>query len=75
MADAIAFYTLAALILGLAILVITTRNGVPVHIRDMNATVLNQLGVDHDRLTFRFQGLNQRPTGVEPAHVVQDILV
>ena len=47
----------------------------PVHIRDMNATVLNQLGIDHDRLTFRFQGLNQRPTGVEPAHVVQDILV
>ena len=46
----------------------------PVHIRDLNATILNQLGVDHNRLTFRHQGLDQRLTGVEPARVVTDIL-
>lgn len=46
-----------------------------VHIRDMNATILNQLGIDHQRLTYKFQGLDQRLTGVEePAHVVKEIL-
>ena len=44
-----------------------------VHIRDLNATILHQLGIDHRRLTFRFQGLDQRLTGVEPAHVVHEI--
>ncbi len=47
----------------------------PVHIRDMNATVLNQLGIDHNRLTFRYQGLDQRLTGVEPSRVVEEILL
>lgn len=46
----------------------------PVHIRDMNATILNQLGIDHERLTFKFQGLDEKLTGVEAAHVVKDIL-
>jgi hypothetical protein len=46
----------------------------PVHIRDLNATLLHCLGMDHNRFTFRFQGLNQKPTGVEPAHVVSGIL-
>ncbi len=46
----------------------------PVHIRDMNATILHCLGIDHQRLTFKYQGLDQRLTGVEPAHVVHDIL-
>ncbi len=46
----------------------------PVHIRDMNATVLHTLGIDHNRLTFKYQGLDQRLTGVEEAHVVKDIL-
>ncbi len=46
----------------------------PVHIRDMNATILNQLGIDHNRLTFKFQGLDEKLTGVEHAHVVKDIL-
>ena len=46
----------------------------PVHIRDMNATILNQLGIDHQRLTFKFQGLDEKLTGVEPAHVIKDIL-
>lgn len=47
----------------------------PVHIRDLNATILERLGIQHDRLTFKFQGLDQRLTGVEEeAHVVKDIL-
>ena len=45
-----------------------------VHINDLNATILHQLGIDHRRLTFRFQGLDQRLTGVEEAHVVEKIL-
>lgn len=46
-----------------------------VHIRDMNATILHQLGIDHQRLTYKFQGLDQRLTGVEePARVVKEIL-
>ncbi len=47
----------------------------PVHIRDLNATILHQLGIDHDRFTYPYQGLDQRMTGVEEAHVVHDILV
>ena len=47
----------------------------PVHIRDMNATILNQLGIDHKRLTFKFQGLDEKLTGVEQARVVKEILV
>ena len=46
----------------------------PVHIRDLNATILHQLGIDHERFTFKFRGLSQRLTGVEEAHVVNDIL-
>ncbi|NRA96674.1 MAG: DUF1501 domain-containing protein [Planctomycetes bacterium] len=46
----------------------------PVHIRDLQATMLHQLGIDHEKLSFPFQGLDHRLTGVEPAHVVHDIL-
>ncbi len=46
----------------------------PVHIRDLHATILNQLGIDHEKLAFKYQGLDQKLTGVEPAHVVTDIL-
>ncbi|MDH4445663.1 MAG: DUF1501 domain-containing protein [Akkermansiaceae bacterium] len=46
----------------------------PMHIRDLNATILSLLGVDHERLTFKFQGLDQRLTGVEPARVVRELL-
>jgi uncharacterized protein (DUF1501 family) len=49
-----------------------TKN--PVHIRDLHATLLHQLGIDHERLTYPFQGLDQRLTGVEPAKVVKDII-
>ncbi len=46
----------------------------PVAVRDLHATVLNQLGVDHEKLTFPFQGLDQRLTGVERARVVKEIV-
>lgn len=47
----------------------------PTHIRDLNATILHQLGIDHKKLTFKFQGLDQRLTGVEEeAHVIKGIL-
>jgi len=46
----------------------------PVHIRDLNATILNQLGIDHRRLTFKYQGLDQSITGVLPARPVKEIL-
>ena len=46
----------------------------PVHIRDLNATILHCLGIDHERFTYKFQGLNQRLTGVEKAYVVRGIL-
>jgi len=49
-----------------------TRN--PVHIRDLHATILHQLGLSHEKLSYKFQGLDQRLTGVEPAKVVKDIL-
>ncbi|MDH3719814.1 MAG: DUF1501 domain-containing protein [Planctomycetota bacterium] len=45
-----------------------------VHIRDLNATILHQLGIDHRRLSVKFQGLDQRLTGVEEAHVVRPLL-
>ena len=46
----------------------------PVAVRDLHATLLHQLGVDHESLSFPFQGLDQRLTGVEPAKVIHDIL-
>jgi uncharacterized protein (DUF1501 family) len=48
----------------------------PVHIRDFQATVLNRFGIDDQRFTFKFQGLDQKLTGTEKkAVVVKDILV
>ncbi len=42
----------------------------PAHLLDIYATVLQCLGIDHERLTFRFQGLDQRLTGVEGAQPI-----
>ncbi|HEY6564019.1 MAG TPA: DUF1501 domain-containing protein, partial [Pirellulaceae bacterium] len=47
----------------------------PVHIRDFHATVLRLLGFDHERFNFRYLGLDQRLTGVEPAKVIKALLV
>lgn len=46
----------------------------PVHVRDLNATILHQLGIDHNRLTFPYLGLDQKLTGVKESHVITDIL-
>jgi hypothetical protein len=45
-----------------------------VEVRDLHATILHCLGLRHDRLSFRFQGLDQRLTGVEEARVIREIL-
>ncbi|MGI9469237.1 MAG: DUF1501 domain-containing protein [Rubripirellula sp.] len=46
----------------------------PVHVRDLHATVLHLMGIEHERFSYRSQGLDFRLTGVEPARVVHDIL-
>jgi hypothetical protein len=45
----------------------------PVHVHDFNATVLNQMGIDHKKLTYRFQGRDFRLTDVH-GNVVQGLL-
>jgi hypothetical protein len=50
-----------------------TEGGVDVN--DLNATILRCMGIDHLRFTYKFQGLDQRLTGVEPARVVTELLV
>ena len=46
----------------------------PVHVNDFNATILQLMGIDHERFTLKFQGLDQRLTGVEHQRVVTEIL-
>lgn len=46
----------------------------PVHVNEINATIMHCMGIDHRRFTHRFQGLDQRLTGVEEARVVKEIL-
>jgi len=45
-----------------------------VHINDLNATILQLMGIDHRKFTFKFQGLDQRLTGVEEHHPVKAVL-
>jgi hypothetical protein len=45
----------------------------PVHVHDLQATILHLLGIDHERLTFKYQGRHFRLTDVS-GHVVRDIL-
>jgi len=45
-----------------------------VHIRDLHATILQLMGIDHERLSVKFQGLDMRLTGVEAARVIKEIL-
>ncbi len=47
----------------------------PVHVRDVHATMLDLLGLNHYRLSYKFQGLDARLTGVEPAEAVRGIYV
>jgi len=46
----------------------------PLHISDFHATVLHLLGFNHERFTVKFQGLDGKLTGVEPAHVVKALV-
>jgi hypothetical protein len=46
----------------------------PVTVRDFNATILHCLGIDHNKLTYKFQGLDQKLTGPVPASVVKGLL-
>ncbi len=46
----------------------------PVHIRDLNATILHLLGIDHERFTVKYRGLDERLTGVHKARVVKEVL-
>jgi uncharacterized protein (DUF1501 family) len=46
----------------------------PVDVNSFNATILHLMGIDHERFTFKFQGLDQRLTGVEEQHVLQSLL-
>ena len=46
----------------------------PVHVRDMHATILHLFGIDHHRLSVKFQGLDSKLTGVHKAKVIKEIL-
>jgi hypothetical protein len=46
----------------------------PVHVHDFHATILRLLGFDHNRFTYRYQGLDQRLSGVEPAKVIKELI-
>ncbi|HEU0123784.1 MAG TPA: DUF1501 domain-containing protein [Bryobacteraceae bacterium] len=46
----------------------------PVHVRDFQATILHNLGIDHKRFTYKYQGLDQKLTGVEEAHVIKGLI-
>jgi hypothetical protein len=45
----------------------------PVHVHDMQATIMHLCGIDHERLTFRYQGRQFRLTDIH-GHVVKDVL-
>jgi hypothetical protein len=46
----------------------------PVHVRDFQATLLHCFGIQHEKFTYKYQGLDMKLTGVEPAKVVKAIL-
>jgi uncharacterized protein (DUF1501 family) len=46
----------------------------PVHIRDLHATILHLMGIDHERLSVKSQGLDIRLTGVEEAKIIEPVL-
>jgi hypothetical protein len=46
----------------------------PVEIRDLHATILYNMGFDHHKLNYSFQGLEQKLTSVKPARVVAEVL-
>ncbi|HXD88882.1 MAG TPA: DUF1501 domain-containing protein [Urbifossiella sp.] len=46
----------------------------PCHIHDFHATLLKLLGIDHNRFTYRYHGLDQKLTGVEKATPIQALI-
>jgi hypothetical protein len=46
----------------------------PCDVHDFHATVLRLLGIDHERFTYKYQGLDQKLTGVEPAKVIKELM-
>ena len=46
----------------------------PHHLRDLHATILHLMGLDHTRLTYFHAGLDRKLTGVKEAHVIRDII-
>jgi hypothetical protein len=46
----------------------------PTHIRDLHATILHLMGLDHRKLTYFYGGLHQKLTGVQEAHVIHELL-
>ncbi len=46
----------------------------PVHVRDLHATILRLLGIDHDKFSYRYQGLDQKLVGVEKANVIKALI-
>src|SRR5438552_2172249 len=46
----------------------------PVHVRDLHATMLRLCGIDHERLSYKFQGLDLRLTGVEKAEPIAAVM-
>jgi len=46
----------------------------PVEVRDLHATMLYLLGFDYHKLSYPYQGLDQKLTGVKPARIVSEIL-
>ena len=44
------------------------------HVRDLHATILHLMGLDHEKLTFFYGGLNHKLTGVQDAHVIKEVL-
>ncbi|MFN5801174.1 MAG: DUF1501 domain-containing protein, partial [Planctomyces sp.] len=43
------------------------------HVRDFHATILRLMGLDHNRLTWFYGGLNQKLTGVQEAHAIDEL--
>jgi Protein of unknown function (DUF1501) len=46
----------------------------PLHISDFHATVLNLLGFDSHRFSYKFQGLDSKLIGVNPAKVIRELI-
>lgn len=47
----------------------------PVGVHDFHATILHLMGINHERFTYKYQGLDQRLTGVEAVQVIRKLIV